>query len=79
MAWGNRIELERLQMCEACGYAACVCAFMAKHPEGCQRRRAVLDTHPEPCAAHGTYACEVCWPCDCGAVAAPAARSAAAE
>lgn len=58
-------------MCQRCGYVACVCRFKREHKSGCTRRKAVLceglepDKKPDPCKAHGVYACDRCFPCDC--------------
>ncbi len=62
-----RVEIPKLAMCRGCGYVACCCDFKKAHPEGCGRRRAVLDEHPVPCGSHGVYACELCNPCTCAA------------
>lgn len=70
----ERTEIPKLSMCRACGYVACVCQFRKDHPEGCGRRRAVLDEHPVPCKTHGTYACDACHPCTCAAPTRSAAE-----
>lgn len=62
----DRVDTFHLRPCPTCKWASCLCRFLATHREGCARRTAVLDEHPTPCAAHGTYACETCAPCSCG-------------
>lgn len=70
----QRTEIPKLGMCRACGYVACICAFKVAHPEGCGRRRAVLDGSPKPCGPHGRFACEACNPCTCAAASRSAAE-----
>jgi hypothetical protein len=64
----ERLELERTEECEQCGYALCICP-MLRHKKSCVRRKYVLceGVPPTECTKHRVYACANCWPCTCGA------------
>jgi len=62
-----REQLQKLTMCKGCGYVACLCDFKKRHADDCPRRKSVLAELPVvACAKHGKFACELCFPCDCG-------------